>query len=110
MDGSVAVTGDATSFRLMLRHANIFFCLNKRRQVALRDLFSLLDRRRAQQVQESNLRRVMSFYFVETMSCTFQSAFQRQLFIKAFSGTYNHENVATDVRSARGAVWIIHEL
>lgn len=31
------------------------------------------------------------------MSCTFQSAFQRQLFIKMFSGTYNRENVtATD--------------
>lgn len=33
----------------------------------------------------------VSFYFIETMSCTFQSAFQRQLFIKTFSGTYNNE-------------------
>lgn len=37
------------------------------------------------------------------MSCTFQSAFQRQLFIKTFSGTCNQENVnTTDVQSVRG--------
>lgn len=35
------------------------------------------------------------------MSCTFQSAFQRQLFIKTFSGTYNQENVTTDVQPVR---------
>lgn len=52
---------------------------------------------------------------LETMRCTFQSAFQRQLFIKTFSGTYNQENVTTDVQSARGdehiiAMYIIYEL
>lgn len=37
------------------------------------------------------------------MSCTFQSAFQRPLFIKTFSGTCNQENVTTaDVQSVRG--------
>ncbi len=36
------------------------------------------------------------------MSCTFQSAFQRQLFIKTFSGTNNQENVTTDVQSVTG--------
>lgn len=35
------------------------------------------------------------------MSCTFESAFQRQLFIKMFSGTYN-QDVTTDVQSVRG--------
>lgn len=35
------------------------------------------------------------------MSCTSQSAFQRQLFIKMFSGTFNQENVTTDVQSVR---------
>lgn len=49
------------------------------------------------------------------MRCTFQSAFQRQLFIKTFSGTYNQENVTTDVQSARGeediiAMYIVFEL
>lgn len=53
-------------------------------------------------LQVSDLHRVLWFYFLETMSCTFQSAFQRQLFIKTFSGTYNQENVTTDVQSVRG--------
>lgn len=42
------------------------------------------------------------------MSCTFQSAFQRQLFITTFSGTYkNQENVTTDVLSVRGEMIIL---
>lgn len=34
---------------------------------------------------------------LETMGCTVQSAFYRQLFIEKFSGTYNQEHVTTDV-------------
>lgn len=44
----------------------------------------------------------MWFYILKTMSCTFQSAFQRQLFIKTFSGTYYQEDVTTDVQSVKG--------
>lgn len=47
-------------------------------------------------------------YFKETMSCKFQSAFQRHLFIETFSGTFIQENVTmTNAQSVRNEKLIL---